>query len=166
MHKCPRTSCKDANTRVYNSCAHIYARISMKFKTLTHKIVIDHHIKFHEDPKFCYGDICKTILVFFNRWFSMYFSYFPNNIPLKPSEMDNCWIIIKKIWKLDIKMYVSNAKKDTCLCLEFVAQAKQMVFISYLGSTCRIVLIAPKSLIYKKKVMKCVFVLHFCMKCR
>ena len=49
-------------------------------------------------------------------------------------------------------MYVSNAKKDTCLCLEFLAQAKQMVFISYLGSTCRIVLIATKSLIYKKKL--------------
>ena len=101
MHKCPRTSCKSArtrfiaNTRVYNSCAHIYARISMKFKTLTHKIVIDHHIKFHEDPKFCYGDICKTILVFFNRWFSMYFSYFPNNAPMKLSVIDNCWIIME-----------------------------------------------------------------------
>ena len=49
-------------------CAHlplvhlIYAWIVVKFETLAHKIVIDYHIKFHEDPSFCCGDICKTIL--------------------------------------------------------------------------------------------------------
>ena len=36
----------------------------MKFETKANKIVIDYHIKFHEDPIFLYGDICKTILVF------------------------------------------------------------------------------------------------------
>ena len=81
-HKCVRTSCKEARarfiaiTRVYDSCARIYAQILMKFHTYAHKIVIDYHIKFHEDPSFCCGDICKTILVFFNHWFSMYFWYF------------------------------------------------------------------------------------------
>ena len=92
MHKCPRTSCKGArarfiaNTRVYNSCAHIYARISMKFKTLTHKIVIDHHIKFHEDPSFRCRDIWKTILVFVD----------PRNLPLEFGEnwVSNRWNII------------------------------------------------------------------------
>ena len=34
----------------YRGCAHVYARILMKFDTYSHKIVIDHHIKFHEDP--------------------------------------------------------------------------------------------------------------------
>ena len=80
MHKCESTSCKRAHARfiaiarVYNSCARIYAQIWMKFDTYDHKIAIDHHIKFHEDLSFRCGDICKTILVFFNSWFSMYFS--------------------------------------------------------------------------------------------
>ena len=101
VHKCMCTSCKGAqahfiaNTHVYNLCVGIYAQIFMKFKILAHEIVIDQHIKFYEDPSFCCGDICKTILVFFKCWFSMYFSYFPNIAPPKPSEMDNCWIILK-----------------------------------------------------------------------
>ena len=57
-------------------------------------MIIDHHIKFHEDRSFHWGDICKTILVFFNRWFSMYFSYFLNYAPPKPSEMDNYWMVM------------------------------------------------------------------------
>ena len=35
-----------------------------EIKIQAHKIVIDHHIKSHENPSFCYGDICKTILTF------------------------------------------------------------------------------------------------------
>ena len=68
--KCARTSWNSAHlrynvrARVYNSCARICARIFVKFKTLAHKIVIDHHIKFHGDPSFRCGDICKTILTF------------------------------------------------------------------------------------------------------
>ena len=49
---------------VYNSYARIYAQIWMKFDTYDHKIVIDHHIKFHEDLSFRCGDICKTIRAF------------------------------------------------------------------------------------------------------
>ena len=60
--------------------------------------MIDHHIKFHEDPNFRWGEIRKTILVFFNRWFSMYFSYFPNYAPPKPSDMDNFWILMNFFW--------------------------------------------------------------------
>ena len=36
----------------------------MKFETLAHKKVIDHHKKFHEDLSFRFGDIRKTIMVF------------------------------------------------------------------------------------------------------
>ena len=67
VHKCAHMSCKRAPVRfiasshVYNSFPRIDSWIFMKFKTSAHKIVIDHHIKFHEDPSFRCGDICKTI---------------------------------------------------------------------------------------------------------
>ena len=73
MHKWARTSCKRARTRFIASArlndlfARICARIIMKFKTYAHKIVIDHHIKFHDDPSFSCGDICKPILVLFSE---------------------------------------------------------------------------------------------------
>ena len=63
MHKCARTSCKRARASfiagadVYDSCVRICARIFIKFKTYIHKIVIDYHIKFHEEPSFRCGDI-------------------------------------------------------------------------------------------------------------
>ena len=83
-----------AITRVYNLCARIYAQILMKFDTYAHKIVIDYHIKFHEDPSFCCRDIRKTMLVFFNHWFLIYFSYYLNYTPPKQLEMDNSRIIM------------------------------------------------------------------------
>ena len=70
VHKCAHTSCKRArarsiaSARVDDSCACICARIFMKFETYTHKIVVDNHIKFHEDLSFRCGDICKTMLTF------------------------------------------------------------------------------------------------------
>ena len=56
--------------------------------------MIDHHIKFCEDRSFRCGDIWKTILGFFNYWFSMYFLYFLNYAPPKPSEMENYWMVL------------------------------------------------------------------------
>ena len=53
--------------RVYPSCARIYARIVIKFETLSDKIVIDYHMKFHEDPCFSCGDIGKIKLTFCNH---------------------------------------------------------------------------------------------------
>ena len=44
----------------------------MKFDTYDHKIVNDHHIKFHEYLSFCCGDISKTILVFFKLQSNFY----------------------------------------------------------------------------------------------
>ena len=67
---CVRMSCKRARTRyigsarVYDSCIRIIALIFMKFETQVHKIVTDHHMKFHEPLSFCYGDICKTNVAF------------------------------------------------------------------------------------------------------
>ena len=49
------------------TCARVFttpAQIFKKFETQANKIVFDYPIKFHEDPSFCCGDICKTILVF------------------------------------------------------------------------------------------------------
>ena len=57
-----------------------------------HKIVIDHHIKFH--PSFCYWDICKTILIFWIFWFSMCFPYFHIFAPQKSQEVDNYWMFM------------------------------------------------------------------------
>ena len=70
VHNYACTSCKRANARfiasvrVYDSCARICAKISMKFETKAHKIVFEYHIKFHKDLSFRCGDICKTILTF------------------------------------------------------------------------------------------------------
>ena len=40
------------------------------------ELVIDQYIKFHKDPSFRWGDICKTILIFWILLFSIYFSIF------------------------------------------------------------------------------------------
>ena len=101
MHKCAHTSCKCArarfiaSTRVYESCARICSPIIMKFITLVHKIVIDHHIKFHKDPSFCWGDICKTIFTFLKHKFSMYFPYFHSFAPQKSYKVDNYWMVME-----------------------------------------------------------------------
>ena len=84
-------------SRVYNSCECIYAQSLLKFDTYAHKIAIDHHIKFHEDLSF--RDICKTILDFFNHWFSMYLWYFCNYEPQKPSKLDNYWMFVDFFFK-------------------------------------------------------------------
>ena len=47
------------------------------------------NFKFHKDPSFSCGDICKTILTFKNHQFSMYFPYFHCYAPQKSSKMDN-----------------------------------------------------------------------------
>ena len=73
-----KDSCINARTGAVNARAHVLSRLRAfttfarafvhgflwNLKTKAHKIVIDHHIKFHKDPSFCCGDICKTILTF------------------------------------------------------------------------------------------------------
>ena len=73
----------NACERVVNAQAHVLLRLRAftthvcafkhKFEAYAHTIEIDHHIKFHEDLSFRCGDIYKTIMVFFNDLFSMYF---------------------------------------------------------------------------------------------
>ena len=58
---CINARAQGVNARVHvlsrvRSCVHIYARMSMKFEILAHKIINDHHIKFHEDRSFRCGD--------------------------------------------------------------------------------------------------------------
>ena len=78
-----RTSCKRARAcfiataRVYGSDARICAWIFMKFETKVHKIVIDHHIKFHKDQSFGCGDICKTKLTLVQPFICI-FAYLQN----------------------------------------------------------------------------------------
>ena len=58
---CINACARVVNTHVHvllrvPSCVHIYARIFMIFEILAHKIINDHHIKFHEDRSFRCGD--------------------------------------------------------------------------------------------------------------
>ena len=127
-----------ASPCAYKLWTRICSRISMKFNTLVHKIVSDHHIKFHEDPSFCCRDICKTILAFFNHWFSMYFSYSPNYRPSKPSEMDN-YLIIIDIFGNFISKCTYLMKKRTPVedyRLLSIPSNKPIGFVSSRGTTC------------------------------
>ena len=77
-----RTSCKHLracfilSACVYDSCARICAPIFLKFVKKAHKIVIDHHIKFHKDPGFCCGDNCKQYWLSENNNFQCIFHIF------------------------------------------------------------------------------------------
>ena len=97
-------------------------------------------MKFHEDPSFRWGDICKTILVFFNRWFSMYFSYFPNYAPPKPSDMDNYWILMNFFWNYISKCtYLMNKRTPVSVYRLFSSLSnKQILFDSFKRSPCMI----------------------------
>ena len=107
-------------TRVFITRARVFMhKSSWNFKYKS-KIVIDHRIKFHQDPSFRCRDICKTILVFFNHWFSMYFWYFCNYAPPKPSKMDNFWMIVGIFSKLDLKMVLSQWNENTSPSSYFV----------------------------------------------
>ena len=131
FHKdpCTHASTQDINVRSrvlswWNACAHTYAtcaRICTWIFTKNHLMVLYYlmntSLKFHKDMSFRCGDICQTILTFKNHRFSMYFAYFHSFAPPKSTQMDNYWIIMIFFWKLDIKMYISNEQKDTCLSL-------------------------------------------------
>ena len=71
---------------VYPSFMCIYEQIVIKFETLAHKIVIDCHIKFHEDPSYSSRDICNTILMFVQ---SLIFNAFSQIFIIKPLQYTN-----------------------------------------------------------------------------
>ena len=101
VHKCTRTSCQCACARfitrahIYDSCTRSCARIFMKFLTYSFKIVIDYHVKFHEDLSFCGKDIRKTILTFQLLWISMCFPYFYSFVPQKSFKGDDYWMVME-----------------------------------------------------------------------
>ena len=74
----------------------------------------------------------------------MYFSYFPNYSPSKPSEIDNYLIITDFFWKLDIKMYASNEKMKPVSAYRLFSSPsnKQIVFVSSHGSPCSLAITA------------------------
>ena len=79
-----------------NACAHIFslcARVSSRIFTKNQQIILYYlmniSLKFHKDPSFRCGDICKTVLTFKSHQFSMYFPYFHSYTPQKSSKMDN-----------------------------------------------------------------------------
>ena len=54
------------------SCGHVCAIIFIINFLLVHYYLISLSFKFHKDLSFCYGDICKMMLTFFQNSFSMY----------------------------------------------------------------------------------------------
>ena len=80
---------RNERAHVYTLCAHLCARIFMKFFVIFLHYLMNISLKFHKDRSFCCGDICKTIRTFKNHQFSMYFAYFHSYAPPKPSNIDN-----------------------------------------------------------------------------
>ena len=62
--------------RVYASCACVRTRILTKIFVGVHYKHKNLILKFHKDPCFGCGDICKSILTFENHQISMYFPWY------------------------------------------------------------------------------------------
>ena len=109
FHKDPctyaRTRGKNMRTRVWsrqNTRVHIYASwVCVCAQIFTKNLLIILYylmiiiLKFHKDPSFRCGDICKTVLTFKSHQFSMYFPYFHSYTPQKSSKMGNYWKVIE-----------------------------------------------------------------------
>ena len=89
-----RTWGVNVRAHVYESCAHVYARIFTKNHLIILYYMMNKRIKFHKDRSFRCRDICKLVLTFVNHQFSMYFPYYHNYVPQKSSR----WIITKELW--------------------------------------------------------------------
>ena len=111
------SSRQNARDYIYASCVWVCARIFTKNHLIIFYYLINISLKFHKDPSFRCGDICKTVLTFKSHQFSMYFPYFHSYTPQKSSKMDNYWMVMKFCWNLVIKMYIYNGQKDTCFSL-------------------------------------------------
>ena len=103
FHKDPRThahtrgvnvrghvlSRRNARAHVYALCALVCVQIFTKNLLIILYYLMNISLKFHKDPSFRCGDICKTVLTFKSHQFSMYFPYFHSYTPQKSSKMDN-----------------------------------------------------------------------------
>ena len=83
------SSRQNARDYIYASCVCVCARIFTKNHLIIPYYLMNISLKFHKDPSFRYGDICKTITAFKSHQFSMYFPYFHSYTPQKSSKMDN-----------------------------------------------------------------------------
>ena len=74
---------------IYASCVCVCAQIFMKNLLIILYYLMNISLKFHKDPSFRCGDICKTVLTFKSHQFSMYFPYFHSYTHQKSSKMNN-----------------------------------------------------------------------------
>ena len=104
----------------------------------THYLYKNLSLKFHKDPSFSCGDICKTILTFKNHQFSMYFPYFHCYAPQKSSKMDNYWKVVNFLWKYTSKCMCLMDKRTPVPAYRLLSSLsnKQKVFNSSQESHC------------------------------
>ena len=80
---------QNASAHIYASCVCVCAQIFTKNQQIILYFLMNIGLKFHKDPCFCCGDICKMVRTFKSHQFSMYFPYFHSYTPQKSSKMDN-----------------------------------------------------------------------------
>ena len=83
------SSRQNARAHIYASCVCVCARIFTKNLLMIFYYLMNISLKFHKDPSFRCGDICKTIMIFKSHQFSMYFAYSHSFAPPKSSKVDN-----------------------------------------------------------------------------
>ena len=129
---------------IWCSITILWANISniMKIRadTILHESSWNLKYKLTNLSEFSLWRYCKTTLVIFNCWFLMYFLYFPNYAPSKPSEMDNYWIIMNFFGKYISKCTYRMKKRTHVSAYRLLSNLnnKPVVFISSRGSPCSI----------------------------
>ena len=88
MHACVLLQ-QNALVHIYASCVCMCAQIFTKNQQVIFYYLMNITLNFHKDPRFCCGDICKTVLTFKSHQFLMYFPYFHSYTPHKSSKMEN-----------------------------------------------------------------------------
>ena len=83
------SSRQNVPAHIYASCVCVCAWIFMKNLLIILYYLMNISLKFHKDPSFRCGDICKTVLTFKGHQFSMHFLYFHSYTPQMSSKMDN-----------------------------------------------------------------------------
>ena len=90
VNVCARVlSRRNARVQIFASCAPLCCRIFTKNQQIILYYLINIGLKFHKDPSFRCGEICKMVLTFKSHQFSMYFPYFHCYTPQKSSKMEN-----------------------------------------------------------------------------
>ena len=97
-------------------------------------------LKFHKDPSFRCGDICKTVLTFKSHQFSMYFPYFHSYTPQKSSKMDNYWTVMEFFGNYLSKCTYVMVKKTPVSVYRLLSSPsnKRIVLVSFQKTPCNI----------------------------